>query len=73
MKKRDLIIDLIEKKEFTKAIKIAARFPKIDKECPEIVKASSALLSSKFFVSIKQDPEEIIERGISVLIRHFSK
>lgn len=58
--------------QWEKAIKYAAKFPQLGTDRDAILTASSVLLSPSFYLNIGQDPQILIDKGISALKHRFS-
>ena len=72
IKKIDVLRKLMQNNEWHKAIKFAAKFPRLDKHKDRILAASSALLSPGFYISIGKNPELIIQDGIAALKEKYN-
>jgi len=72
-KKIDVLIRLMQTGEWHKAIKYAAKFPRLGEHRDAILTASSALLSPRFYVSLGKDPDKLIEAGIAALKERYAK
>jgi len=72
IKKIDVLRKLMQNNEWHKAIKFAAKFPRLDQHKDRILAASSALLSPSFYISIGKNPELVIQDGIAALKEKYS-
>lgn len=72
IKKIDILRDLMRTEQWHKAIKFAAKFPRLEPHKDRILAASSALLSPNFYISIGKNPELIIQDGIAALKEKYS-
>ena len=71
IRKIDQLRALMHDGEWTKAIKFAARFPRLGEHRNAILSASSALLSPRLYRSMGKDPEVLISSGIMALKERY--
>jgi len=67
MTKLEELKQLIETNQYNKAIKMAAKFPRLGKERNTILSASSALLSPETYRAMGKDPDAVILAGIDAI------
>lgn len=72
IKKIDTLRELMRTNQWHKAIKFAAKFPRLGQHKDRILAASSALLSPYFYISIGKNPEIIIQDGIAALKEKYN-
>jgi hypothetical protein len=71
MTKLEELKQLIETNQYDKAIKMAAKFPRLGEERNAILSASSALLSPNMYISMGKNPEKVIQDGITAIINKY--
>lgn len=71
-KKIDILKSLMAADDWEKALKMAARFPRLGAERGAILSASSALLSPGLYRGMGRDPEELVAAGKAALIARYS-
>jgi len=71
MTKLEELKQLIETNQYDKAIKMAAKFPRLGEERNAILSASSALLSPETYRAMGKDPETVIQDGITAIINKY--
>jgi len=72
-KKIDVLAAMMRNGEWDKAIKFAAKFPRLEKHRDVILSASSALLSPDFYRSIGKDPDATVAAGVAALKERYSR
>ena len=72
-KKIDVLAAMMRNGEWDKAIKFAAKFPRLDKHRGAILTASSALLSPTLYEQMGRDPEALVAAGIAALKDRFQR
>lgn len=55
------------KNDWKNAIKIASKFPRLGEERGAILDAHMAITNPRFCLSIKKDPELLIQNGVAAL------
>lgn len=70
-KKIDTLKALMAADEWNKAIKFAAKFPRLGAERDAILSASSALLSPGLYRGMGRDVDAIVNAGISALMSRY--
>lgn len=70
-KKIDILHNLMQTNQWHKAIKYAAKFPRLGNERDAILTASSALLSPRTFEGMGQNPDKLVEIGITALKERY--
>lgn len=73
IKKIDILSGLMRSGEWEKAIKFAAKFPRLDEHRNAILSASAALLSPDMYRSMGKDPEALFSAGVAALKDRFPK
>ena len=72
-KKIDVLAAMMRSGDWEKAIKFAAKFPRLDKHRGAILSASSALLSPTLYEQMGRDPEALVAAGIAALKDRFPR
>lgn len=57
--------------DWTAALSIAAKFPRLGEHGPAITRAHNALLRPDFYRQLGQDPETLVELGKAALIARY--
>lgn len=70
-KKIHTLKNLMAAGKWEKAIKFAAKFPRLGNERDAILSASAALLSPGIYRSMGRDPDALIAAGKSALITRY--
>jgi hypothetical protein len=70
-KKIDILSRMMKGGEWEKAIKYAAKFPRLDNHKKAILTASSAILNPGFYKQIGKDPSLIIDVAILALKERY--
>ena len=70
-KKIDQLSALMKAGEWEKAIKFAAKFPRLDKHRETILTASSALLSPSMYRSMGKDVDALVAAGVAALRERY--
>lgn len=72
-KKIDILSQLMKSGDWVRAIKYAAKFPRLDKHRDDILTASSAILNPSFYKQIGKDPSALIDTAIAALKDRYPK
>ena len=72
-KKIDILSRLMKAGSWEKAIKYAARFPRLDKHRDDILTASSAILNPGFYKQIGKDPAALVDAAVIALKDRYPK
>lgn len=72
-KKIDQLTKLMKNNEWEKAVKMAAKFPRLGEHKQIITRASSALLSPNMYLSMGKNPNELFNAGIAALQERYAK
>jgi hypothetical protein len=64
---------LIAAKDWTSAIKFAAKFPRLGEARDAILSAKDALQNPGFYRQLKRDPEAVIAAGVAALIAQYQE
>lgn len=72
-KKIDQLSKLMKNNQWDKALKMAAKFPRLGEHKEVISRASSAMLSPNLYKSMGKNPDDLINAGISALKTRYEK
>ena len=70
-RKLDPVLDAMRREDWPKAITLAAKFPRLGPEQPDIMRAREAILRPAFQRQLGKDPAELIAAGKAALIRRY--
>lgn len=72
-KKIDQLAALMRAGEWNKALKFAAKFPRLGQHRDAILTASSALLAPRFYEGMGRDPQALVAAGVAALKERYTR
>ena len=73
IRKTDIVRELVAKKEWQSALKIASRFRILSKQDKtDLIRAHECYSNAPFYEQLGFIPEKLKQKGISVLVRLYS-
>ena len=63
---------MIANEQWVDAIKFAAKFPTLGKQCSDITRAKEAINNPDFYRQMNKDPDELIKIGIAAIRQRFA-
>jgi len=72
-KKIEKLSALMKNNEWDKAIKMAAKFPRLGEHKAPITRAASAMLSPNLYISMGKKPDDLFNAGIIALRERYAK
>ena len=72
-RKIDQLAALMRAGDWERAIKFAAKFPRLEQHRDAILTASSALLAPRFYADMGRDPQALVAAGVAALKERYSR